>query len=398
MTLALAALLAAAVATRQQATAPPPAGAGDEDRQRAIAAIHRRAASAGRGTPAARKIAEELSGIGRDFLSEGQVGKAIELLGEAYGLDEENGLVLAELTLAYIRADDLESARFYLHRAEARATRAPPEIYGVLGRVYEALHRLDDAVAAWSEFVRFGGQDPKLLARLAHARDELAVTRGQRSIRLEHFAVFADPGVPEDVARQAGEALEAAYGEQAAFLGARLPRAQVVVLYGGRAWFSLVSVPDWVSGVYDGKIRVSVEEDAPAALSGVLAHELAHALLRLSTGDRAPSWLHEGLAQWLEGRRILRREIRSAAGARPAESLAALDARFHEALDRPQARASYAQSLAIVEYLAVFRGERALACLVAALGEGATFPEALRAETGLTTEELDSGWRKWAGY
>jgi tetratricopeptide (TPR) repeat protein len=389
-------VLLAAVALAGQAALPPPTGG--EDRERAVAALHRRAETVVPGTPDARKLAESFGIIGRLFLSEGETGRAIELLGEAYGLDEENGLTLAELTLAYVRAGDFDSARFYLQRAEPRATRAPPEIYGVLGEVYDAFHRLEDAVTAWSEFVRFGGQDPKLLARLARARDELAVTRGQRSIRLEHFVVFADPGVSDGVARLAGNALEAAYREQAAFLGARLLRPQVAVLYGGRAWFSLASVPDWVSGLYDGKIRVSVEADVPAALSGVLAHELAHALLRLSTHERAPAWLHEGLAQWLEGRRIPRRQIRSAAGARPAESLAELDARFHQTLDRAAAGASYAQSLAIVEYLAVFRGERALACLVAALGEGASFPEALRAETGLTAEELSSGWRTWAGY
>ena len=392
-----AALLAAAALAAQAVSAPRLASSADE-RERAVATLHRRAETAVPGTPEARDLAESLAVLGRLFLAEGDTGRAIELLGEAYGLDEENGLTLAELTLAYVRSGDFDSARFYLQRAEPRATRAPPEIYGVLGDVYDAFHRLEDAVAAWSEFVRFGGQDPNLLARLARARDELALSRGQRAIRLEHFAVFADPAVPENVARGAGEALEAAYREQAAFLGARLSRPQVVVLYGGRSWFSLVSVPDWVSGLYDGKIRVSVEADAPAALSGVLAHELSHALLRLSTGDRAPGWLHEGLAQWLEGRRIPRREIRSAAGARPAESLAALDARFHEALERSAARASYAQALALVEYLAVIRGEQALSCVVAALGEGASFAEALRAEAGLSEGELFSGWRKWAGY
>ena len=398
MTAAGATLLAAVALAAGAAVPPQAARVEGEDRERAVAALHRRAESVKPGTPEARELAESLAVLGRLFLAEGETGRAIELLGEAYGLDEENGLTLAELTLAYVRSGDFESARFYLQRAEPRATRAPPEIYGVLGDVYDGFHRLEDAVTAWSEFARFGGQDPKLLARLARARDELAVTRGQRAIPFEHFAVFADPSVPEDVARRAGEALETAYGEQAAFLGAQLSRPQVVVLYGGRSWFSLVSVPDWVSGVYDGKIRVSVEADAPAALSGVLAHELAHALLRISTRDRAPGWLHEGLAQWLEGRRIPRSEVRSAAGARPAESLAALDARFHQALDRGAARASYAQSLALVEYLAVVRGEGALACLVAAMREGASFAEALRAEAGLSTEELYSGWRKWAGY
>lgn len=158
---AAAATLLAAVALASGAAVPPQAARVEgEDRERAVAALHRRAESVKPGTPEARELAESLAVLGRLFLAEGETGRAIELLGEAYGFDEENGLTLAELTLAYVRSGDFESARFYLQRAEPRATRAPPEVYGVLGDVYDGFHRLEDAVTAWSEFARFGGQDP----------------------------------------------------------------------------------------------------------------------------------------------------------------------------------------------------------------------------------------------
>jgi len=38
-------------------------------------------------------------------------------------------------------------------------------------------------------------------------------------------------------------------------------------------------------------------------LSRVLKHELTHSFVQQKTHGRAPTWLQEGLAQWMEGRR-----------------------------------------------------------------------------------------------
>ena len=38
------------------------------------------------------------------------------------------------------------------------------------------------------------------------------------------------------------------------------------------------------------------------ALGGLLAHELTHFLVNRVTDSRCPTWIHEGLAQWFEGR------------------------------------------------------------------------------------------------
>ncbi len=393
------ALFLAALSSRAQA-APSPAVPAGAERQKAIAQLHARAAFALPGSRDAARVAGELERIGAAYLAEGELGRASELLSEAYALDETNGLVLAELTLCNVRREDFDAARFYLRLAEERVSRAPPEIYGVLGDVYFGLHLLEDAVVAWEEFVRFGGSDPALLARLARARDELAVSRGQRALSFDHFTVFADAGLAEELVRRAGADLEASYTAQTTLFGGGLDARQVVVLYSGRAYFSLVSVPDWGSGLFDGKIRVSVEPDwRPAeAWSGVLAHELAHALIRRSSGNRAPGWFHEGLAQWCEGRKIPAGEVRETVGARPASSSEGLDRSLSGRLVRSAARASYAQALSIVEYLIAVRGTGAIACLLDRLArEGGTFGQALVAETGLSEVELFTAWAKWAG-
>ena len=322
--------------------------------------------------------------IGSELLGEGAPGPAIELLGEAYGLDEGNGRVLAELTLACLRAEDLDAARFYLERAGGGAEGAPPEVYRELGEEYVRLQRLEEAALAWGEAARLSGEDPATLARLARVRDELAVSRGQRTLATEHFEIFADPAISDEALRRAAEGLEDAYARIAASLRIALTRAQVVVLYSGRAYFSLVSVPDWVAGMFDGKIRVSLEAEGGdgSASAPVLAHELAHALLRSASGDRAPGWLHEGFAQWSAGRRMPRRELPEALSGGASPTAAALEAKLRGSLDRKAARSLYAQTLSLVEHLVEKRGEGALVCIVSRLGAGATIEDALREETG----------------
>ena len=173
----------------------------------------------------------------------------------------------------------------------------------------------------------------------------------------------------------------------------------VVVLYSGRDYFSLVSIPDWAAGVFDGKIRVSVDAAGGdgTALAAVLAHELAHAFLRSAAADRTPGWLHEGYAQWSSGRRLPRRELSGALSGSESPTAAALEARLRGPLDRGAARALYAQTLSLVEYLVGARGEGALACVVARLSEGARIDAALREETDWSEEEFFESWRRWAG-
>lgn len=340
----------------------------------------------------------ELGLIGRGYLEKGDDGRAVELLEEAFGWDEENGLVLALLTLAYVRRGDFPFARFYLDLAEQRAPRAPSQAYEILGEVYYSLNRLEDAIIAWEHFQRLGGETPATLRRLSKVRQELALASGQRHLETERFSFFWDPSIPAEFVEKVAERLASTYEEQSAFFGTELPEAQIVVLYGGRSYFSLVSVPDWVSGLFDGKIRVSVDPDGGVTweLAAVLSHELAHSFIRHASGDRAPGWLHEGLAQWWEGKRIPRSEIRNDFRGRGPYSLAEMERNLAGHSDRTAARTNYVEALALIEYLTELRGSGAVACLVRGLGSGRTFAESLRAEVGITPDELFRGWREWA--
>ncbi len=396
MGLAAALLLALAAAARPE---PLPAVEPAPQLARELEALRKRPAPSEPGTPRARELARDLGRIAEGYLEIGETGRAIELLEEAYGWDEQNGMVLAELTLAYVREENFPFARFYLELAEQRAALAPPEIYATLGDVYYALHRVEDAVLAWEQFQRLDGNDPAVVKRLARARQEQSLSRGQRLLQEADFSIYSDEAISPAVVERIADRLAESYRIQSAFFQTRLEGPQVVVLYAGRAYFSLVSVPEWVGGVFDGKIRISIDLDlgVTPALDGVLTHELAHALVRKASGDRAPGWLHEGLAQWAEGKRLVVGDFREifASGRKPA-SLSQMEGNLARKADRGAARANYGQALGLVEYLIEHRGSGAVVCLLRDLAEGLSIEEGLRREAGLTASQLVAAWKAWA--
>ena len=376
-----------------------PKDASPEDLEKRLAAARRHAERAQPGSPEGKAVAAELSDLGAAYLERSDTGRAIELLEEAWGWNSEDGLVLARLTLAYVLAEDYSFARFYLDLARDEKPRAPPDAYAILGGIYYSRNRLDEAVLAWEQFERLGGEDPATLTRLARARAEMSLSRNQRFREIGDFLFSYDATLSLALVERAAESLTAAERELSAFFGTRLPGKQAVILYEGRRYFALVSVPDWVSGAFDGKIRVTVDPEAGVApeLPMVLAHELAHAFVRRASRDHAPGWLHEGLAQWWEGKRMLPAELRAALTGRTLRTLSEMEGSLSRKPDPGAVRDAYVEALGLIEYLMLVRGPGAVACLVRDLGEGTDLESALRAETGFTEADLLAGWKNWAG-
>ncbi len=313
-------------------TPRPAAELSEREREAAIASIHRRAESAAPGAPEARRLSAQLEEIGTVYLDRGEPGRAIELLEEAYALDDGNGAALARLSLAYARVEDLDGAAFYLRVAEERSGGGPPEPYVALGEIFYGSHRLDDSVAAWSEAVRLGGQDPASAApagarpRRARrgARPAVAFDRAlrglrgaRRSRRVSSAARPTSSRRRTERSRPSSERLSPRARSSSSTAGRALLRA------GLRSRLGLGRLRR-----QDPSRAASQRGRSRPVLSGVLAHELAHALMRQLSGDRAPAWLHEGLAQWLEGRRITRAELRRETGKQAAPSIEDLEGRL----------------------------------------------------------------------
>ena len=97
--------------------------------------------------------------------------------------------------------------------------------------------------------------------------------------------------------------LDEAWADHERQLGFAPDQPVTVVLQTAKAFYDTTRAPGWAAAWNDGTIRVPVMGlDRPTpGLVRVLRHEMAHSFVASRTGANCPTWLQEGLAQWLEG-------------------------------------------------------------------------------------------------
>ncbi len=155
--------------------------------------------------------------------------------------------------------------------------------------------------------------------------------------------------------------------------------------------------PAWAAGwSADGAMEVPVqgiEKQDPAAFARILRHELAHSFVTWRTGNNCPTWLQEGIAQWLEGSDPSRNDAGLAALARANQlpALVSLEGPFH-VLPEAEAQVAYAASLSAVAHVIRKRGEAGVVRLVSALGDKLPSEEALPVALALSYPEFQASW------
>ena len=233
--------------------------------------------------------------------------------------------------------------------------------------------------------VRASPAAPVLVALLAAASaaaqqgrvEERFSERASSSILLVYDGRRLEPGVE----RVLLESLERTYADLVQDLGSAPSGKVEVVVYAERDWRLATQAPDWAGGLFDGRVRVPAQglTGVTPQLLSVLKHEMTHAFVHARTNGRAPTWLHEGLAQAEEGRSSAPYAGALLAAWRGGRSfgLRNLEGPFGR-FSGGQARAGYVLSLAAVEMLRDTRGPGAVAHLLDRLGEGSPAEDAMR--------------------
>ena len=268
-----------------------------------------------------------------------------------------------------------------------------PAVRLLLARLYDSRDEPERAVAHLRAIV---GADP------GNAEAALLLDKMERERRVEgefqreigrHFVLKYRAGAAPRARRHVLAALDVARERVSTALGVVADEPVIVILYDRQEFDDVSRTHPWVTGLFDGKIRLPI----PGGLSQrrplerLLVHEYAHAVIHHRSRGRAPRWLHEGLAQVLEGRS-------------PDPSLSApghLTVGGLEALvsdpDPKRAHAGYEVSLVVVADLLERGGMTSMRTLLARLAAGDTMTVAAPAVYGWRLAELESQWRRQLG-
>jgi tetratricopeptide (TPR) repeat protein len=286
---------------------------------------------------------------------------------------------------ACLELQDLEGA---LDWAQAALAFGPdPDMYYVIGQVHYLREDMDRAVEVWKHALSLR-EDDRTRAALEKALREKELADGFERQRLSHFVVRYEGQSMEDTGRMVLGSLERSYAYLKSTMGFEPAEPLVVILYSRRDYAELGG-PDWSVGFFDGKVRVPVRGLArlDQHIESTLRHELTHAFVFARTGTNCPRWLHEGLAEYCEGRRS------SEIGEMLAERIGE-ETDFSHCLIRQRCDVYlfYPAALSLVEYMLQSRSMGGMRDLLARLGEGQNINEALQEVYGKNEVRLMGEW------
>ena len=258
------------------------------------------------------------------------------------------------------------------------------DLHELLGDLRNREELVADAVQSWKTAFRLSPND-RLREKITKGERELHAGRHYDFKAAAHFNIRSDGQLAPELLGEVIDFLEDRYDELSYTFHHSPPQPITVLLYPEREFRDVTQASDSVAGLYDGKIRVPlggirrVDERARR----VLVHELTHAVVHSKTRGNCPRWLHEGLAQRMEGRSLSRVHQRQVRDLLQSTGPAGWESREF----------SYPAALSLTLYLESRRGLGGLLAVLSNLGEGQEPETALRDIFG---EGYTAICRRWA--
>jgi tetratricopeptide (TPR) repeat protein len=267
-----------------------------------------------------------------------------------YAPDET--LLLLNVAYLHLRRSEYKQALDYLDRAR-RGAPNNPDVAKLMGWAYYGMNKLEQAVAEWQRAYELR-PEAEVRAALDKAKRDAQEEESYKENESSHFTLRYSGGAKPALAREVLRTLEMHYSAIESELSYSPPEPVAVILYTEQAFADITRAPAWAGAINDGRIRVPVQglTELTPELSRVLKHELTHSFVKQKTHSRAPTWVQEGLAQWMEGKRSGENAavLLQIYGAKQAIPLDVLEASWMR-LSPDAAAYAYAWALANIEYI-----------------------------------------------
>jgi len=329
---------------------------------------------------------------GKFEFEHGNIDQARRYFDSALRFQPENATVLIYYAALLVRTGKASQAVPYAQRAVAAAPDSP-DAYTVLGCAQQASDHTKEAVASWKHSLELR-PDANVEQYLAKAQREQNVETDFAQRESSHFVLHYEGKQTSEAFRgQIVAALESDYDDLARDLGTP-PRDNILVtLYTEQAFFDVTRAPSWSGALNDGKLRIPISglSSMTPELARVLKHELAHTFINQLSAGRCPTWLHEGIAQFLEPKSMGSegRQLSQLFKSQRSIPLNVLEGSFMR-FSGSEAYVAYAESLAAVSYINDAYGMSDIQRILQRLGEGSSTEAALRATIHSDYGQLES--------
>jgi hypothetical protein len=356
---------------------------------RAYIAQTEQAAASGE-TGAAERAAIAHHAAAQFFAAKGETEGAVQQDTEALRFVPGNLALLLNVAYGHLQRSEYSKALDFLVRARRFAPNSA-DVAKLSGWADYGLNKIPEAVAEWKRAQQLR-PDPEVAGALERAERDVRAESDFREGQTSHFSMKYSGAVAPALASGILRALEIDFDQISALLNYTPAEPIGVILYPNQQFEDITRAPAWVGAINDGRIRVPVQglESITDELARMLRHELTHSFLQQKTQGRCPTWLQEGVAEWMEGRRIgtVAVTLVAAYDNHTAIPLNDLEISWLK-LSGTGASFAYAWSLAVVETIVAKDSMSDLERLLDELKSSATPEQALRSTLHMDYSELE---------
>lgn len=314
-----------------------------------------------------RNLAVAITYRGKAFYEQHLDAKAFYTLREALQYDPQSASTLMLLGEVCYKLQHVGWALYYFREAH----RTDPERFGTLE---ERIERLEREAAVEGEFER---QD------------------------YGTFDIRYDGDLKDFDLKALRENLSDAYYTVGGLLGYYPARRIVVLVYSPEDFAGIRSMPEWVAGIYDGKIRVPATKDMKdLEVRRLIRHEYTHAVVGDLSKDKCAVWLNEGLAKYMEYYKLGSGRADDDPGALLKKQFRAgklvpfdeLQGEFIKIKGRDKVSLAYEQAHSIVSYIVDAYGMWKIKRMLARYAEGEDTTTVLGREFHQTPARFEKEW------
>jgi len=306
------------------------------------------------GTIPVDRVAAARHAAAQFLIAKGDTDDAINQYRQALIFAPDNVGLLLNLAVLYLHQSQFTTALEPLEHARRGTPDSAPaaaDVAKLMGWAYYGANKMELAIQEWKRAERLR-PEPEVEQALQKAERDKSQEEGYREGETAHFSLKYYGGAAPQLASAILHVLEADFQDIESQLDYTPPEQIGVILYTGQDFADITRAPSWVGALNDGRIRIPVQglSGVTPELARVLKHELTHSFVGQKSHGRAPTWLQEGIAQWMEGRRSsgASSALLDLAAQNGMPSLGSLEGSWL-ALSGNSAAFAYAWSLAVVE-------------------------------------------------
>jgi hypothetical protein len=258
------------------------------------------------------------------------------------------------------------------------------------------------SLGSWDTAARlYGGvadkeYEPVAAMRMRQLQLRRALSESGKTIATAHFDIRHDASMNAAIAGRIGDLLEA----ELARLQKTLPPAEVRrITVNVLSWDDFrggITGSDHILGLYDGEILFpfAVVNQFKPEVVAIITHELTHALVAQASGDNAPRWFQEGIAQTME-LRPMHDNVFHATPPQLVIPVSLLEAVMTNAAEPQAVEQGYLVAQAFVRYLTDRYGASAPGNLIGEFARGRNTDDALTSLTGKPVDAISREFRDW---